>query len=215
MEVHRSCASSVIVHRVPVDSVDCFMEWQRGITQVATSFPGYQTTDIYPPTEDGLLEWVVIIHFDTSEALQRWLHSVERSEWTAKLHGAIANFRLKTLSTGFGPWFAGFVNKPEGRLPPAWKIALTVLLGLYPTVMLLTLVISPHLSWLGLALSMLIGNALSVSILQWAVMPRLNAWLAPWLQANTDKEKALSISGLVLILLLLGALGGLFRWVMG
>lgn len=214
MEIRRSCASSVIVHRVPVNSVDCFIEWQRRISQVATSFPGYQTTDVYPPTEDGQLEWVVIIHFDTSEALQRWLHSVERSEWTAKLHGAIANFRIETLSTGFAPWFGGFVNKPEGTLPPAWKIALTVLLGLYPTVMLLTLLISPHLSWLGFALSMLISNALSVSILQWAVMPRLNTWLAPWLQANTNREKALS-GGLVLILLLLGVLVGLFHWVMG
>ena len=214
MKIHHSCASSVIVHHVPVNSVDFFIEWQRGISQVATSFSGYQTTDVYPPTEDGQLQWVVIIHFDTSEALQRWLHSVERSECIAKLHGEIANFRIESLSTGFASWFAG-INKPEGTLPPAWKIALTVLLGLYPTVMLLTLLISPHLTWLGLALSMLIGNALSVSILQWAVMPRLNAWLAPWLQANTDREKALSVGGLVLILLLLGALGGLFHWVMG
>ena len=49
-----------------------------------------------------------------------------------------AAFRLKTLPTGFGSWFAAQLDGP-GDQPPSWKIALSVLLGLYPTVMLLTL----------------------------------------------------------------------------
>jgi uncharacterized protein len=94
-------------------------------------------------------------------------------------------------------------------------MALTVLLGLYPTVMLLTVGIAPHTSPLGLALSMLIGNALSVSILQWAVMPALNAILAPWLHAPADRGKTLSVGGPLLVLLLLGGLVVLFRQITG
>src|SRR5918993_277853 len=52
MEVRGSWACSVIVHRVPPDGADRFMEWQRGITRVAGGFPGYRGTDIYPPAED-------------------------------------------------------------------------------------------------------------------------------------------------------------------
>jgi uncharacterized protein len=208
-------ASSVIVHRVPADNADGFMAWQRGITQAAEGFPGYQATDVYPPVDGRHQEWVVVVHFDTPETLQRWLDSSVRSEWTAQLPRDIGDFRLKTLPTGFGPWFAGLVGGSERGLPPAWKMALTVLLGLYPTVMLLTLWVGPHTSPLGLALSMLIGNALSVSILQWAVMPVLSAVLAPWLHAPADRAKALSVGGLCLVLLLLGGLAVLFRQVTG
>jgi uncharacterized protein len=215
VELRGSRASSVIIHRVPADSADRFMEWQRGITQAAEGFLGYQATDVYPPAERRHQEWVVVIHFDNPEALQRWLDSSVRSEWTAKLPSEIRDFRLKTLPTGFGPWFAGLVGEAESALPPSWKMALTVLLGLYPTVMLLTLFVGPHTSPLGLALSMLIGNALSVSILQWAVMPALNGLLAPWLHANADRGKALSAGGLFLIFLLLGGLAVLFRQVTG
>ncbi|KGF71889.1 hypothetical protein DO97_14770 [Neosynechococcus sphagnicola sy1] len=213
MDIPGLRTSSVIVHRVPVNSVEHFLEWQHGITRVVENFPGYQTTDLYPPTEPGQLEWVVVINFDSPESLQHWLNSPVRSEWVAKLQGESANFLLKTLSTGFGPWFAELVKGSDPRLPPAWKIALTVLLGLYPTVMLITLFVAPHLKSLGLALSMLIGNALSICILQWGVMPVLNAKLAPWLQAHGKRGKARSLSGLGLILLALGGMMLLFRWV--
>ena len=67
-----------------------------------------------------------------------------RAEWIAKLRGEIGDFRLKTLPSGFGAWFAGLVDGSEGALPPSWKIALTVLLGLYPTVMLLAMFVGPY-----------------------------------------------------------------------
>ena len=94
-------------------------------------------------------------------------------------------------------------------------MALTVLLGLYPTVMALTLFPGPYIEPLGLAVAMLIGNALSVSILQWAVMPALNSLLTPWLKANAEKQRALSVGGLFLILVLLTGLALLFRQVTG
>ena len=64
-------------------------------------------------------------------------------------------------------------------------------------------------------MAMLIGNALSVSILQWAVMPVLNSLLAPWLKANSEKQRAFSVGGLFLILVLLAGLALLFRQVTG
>jgi uncharacterized protein len=94
-------------------------------------------------------------------------------------------------------------------------MALVVLLGLYPTVMLLTIFPGPYTQPLGLALAMLIGNALSVCILQWGVMPLLNILLAPWLKANSDRQRVFSVGGLLLILVLLAGLVLLFRQVTG
>jgi uncharacterized protein len=207
-------ASSVIVHRVPPDRVEQFLELQRGITEAAKAFPGYQATDVYPPAERQQSEWVVVIHFDGPETLQRWLDSPVRAEWIEKRRNELGDFRLKTLPTGFGAWFSDLVDGPEAA-PPPWKIALSVLLALYPTVVVLALCVGPYLNPLGLAVSMLVSNALSVSILQWAVTPALNPLLRPWLRANDQHQRALSLGGLVTILLLLGGMAVLFRLMAG
>jgi uncharacterized protein len=60
------------------------MEWQCGICAVAAEFPGYQTTEIYPPSGKHE-EWVVISHFDDPKTVQDWLDSPKRAEWVAKL----------------------------------------------------------------------------------------------------------------------------------
>jgi uncharacterized protein len=215
VQVPGARASSVIVHHVPPDRVEQFLELQRGITEAAKAFPGYQATDVYPPADRQQSEWVVVIHFHGPETLLRWLDSPLRAEWIEKLRNEMGDFRLKTLPTGFGSWFAGLVNESEVALPPPWKIALSVLLALYPTVMVLAICVGPYLNSLGLAVSMLISNALSVSILQWAVTPALNPMLRPWLRANEEDQRAFSLFGLVAILLLLGGMAILFRLVTG
>lgn len=190
------------------------MEWQRGVAGAAEGFAGYRGTDVYPPGDSRRDEWVVVIHFDDEKSLQGWLNSSVRAQWVEKLQAHVGDFELKALPGGFGAWFAGHAQGPAAP-PPSWKIALTVLLGLYPTVMLLTLFPGPYTEPLGLALAMLIGNTLSVAILQWVVMPVLNIVLTPWLRANSEKERAISVGGLFLILLVLAGLALLFRQVTG
>ncbi len=215
MEMRVSRASAVVVQRVPAASADWFMEWQRGVTGAAEGFSGYRGTDVYPPADNLRDEWVVVIDFDDQKSLQGWLGSSVRAQWVEKLQAQVGDFELKALPGGFGSWFASLGQCPEAVTPPSWKMALTVLFGLYPTVMVLTLFPGPYTQPLGLAWAMLIGNALSVSILQWAVMPALNILLAPWLKANSEKQRALSVGGLFVILVLLVGLALLFRQVTG
>ena len=95
--------------------------WRRGITEAAKAFPGYQATDVYPPADSRQAEWVVVIHFDGPENLQRWLGSPVRTEWVEKLRKEMGDFRLKTLPAGFGAWFAGLVDEPEMGCPRRGK----------------------------------------------------------------------------------------------
>jgi antibiotic biosynthesis monooxygenase (ABM) superfamily enzyme len=90
-------------------------------------------------------------------------------------------------------------------------MALTVLLALFPTVMVLTILVGPLTSHLGLAASTLVGNAMSISILQWVVMPRLTKGLDPWLRRGESAWRWTP----VLILLTLAVLTALFRQVTG
>jgi antibiotic biosynthesis monooxygenase (ABM) superfamily enzyme len=204
----------VIVHRVSAGSRDHFLEWQRGITHAAESFPGYQGTEVYPPATDQESEWVIVIDFDNSKTLQGWLDSPERAQWTAKLPREMRSFQLKMLPSGFAPWFAGLVR--DGESLPHWKMFLTVLFALYPTVVLLTVLVVPYTQpRVGLTLAVLINNILSVSLLEWLGMPVIRVLFAPWLRANSKADRARSLGGLVLIVAALGVMVAIFRQLNG
>lgn len=192
LEIRGSRASTVIVQMVPADHMDAFMKWQHGICAEASTFPGYQTTEVFPPSGEQR-ESVAILHFDDATTLQNWIDSKQRAEWIARLPFETKNFRIKTLPSGFGAWFAGLDD--EGKPLPHWKMALTVLFGLYPTVMALSLFLSPYTQRFGLAVAILIGNAVSVIFLEWLGMPVIRRFLRPWLLAKSDNGKRLSILG--------------------
>lgn len=213
LEVRGARASSVIVQRIPKDATEVFMAWQRGVSAAAAEFPGYQTTELYPPSGQQD-EWVTVIHFDTPKTLQDWLDSPKRVEWIAKLPCEIRDYRLKMVPSGFGAWFAGLSD--DGVPLPHWKLALTVLFGLYPTVMLLTLFLSPHTQRFGLAVSILIGNMASVSLLEWLGTPFIVTPLTgPWLRANGKDQRVFSLVGAVLMLVTLGVMTFLFSLIKG
>jgi antibiotic biosynthesis monooxygenase (ABM) superfamily enzyme len=211
VEVHLSRASAVIVQRIAPDSAAWFLDWQRGIDDAARQFAGYRGSDVYPPSDGQSDQYVVVIHFDNETSLQQWLGSPLRAEWVAKLRARAGDFDLQALPGGFGAWFTGQSRKGQAPPPPAWKMVVTVVLGLFPTVMLLAIFPGPYTARLGFAASMLIGNFLSVSILQWVVMPALTKALGPWLRANGDKQRAFSVVGTLLILLVLVGLVFVFR----
>jgi len=77
-------ASTIIVQHWPADKADTFMAWQREVAALAGAYPGYQATEVYPPTGGGD-EWVIIIHFNDEAMLQAWLDAPERAAWLAKL----------------------------------------------------------------------------------------------------------------------------------
>ncbi len=207
LEVHGAEASSVIVQHIPPKSVDVFMEWQRGVGAAAAKFPGYQTTEIYTPQKQED-QWVVVMHFDDSKTMKGWLDSPTRAEWVAKLPDEVRNFKLKTVPAGMGAWFAGL---DDGALPPHWKNFLSVLVVLYPTVALLNIYVLPPPSRFGLALTILAGNTLSVSFLEWVCAPILNPLFAPWLRAKGKEGRALSIRGGLLMLALVPAMAYVFH----
>ncbi len=56
-----------------------------------------------------------------------------------------------------------------------------VLLALYPTVMLITLINEHLVPEITLPVNILLSNIASVSVLTWLLMPRLTRLLADWL----------------------------------
>jgi antibiotic biosynthesis monooxygenase (ABM) superfamily enzyme len=197
-------ATTVIVHHVPQEQTESFLDSEKEITRIAKTFPGYQTTELYPPSPPDHKDWVVLVHFDDQASLQHWLDSPARKACIEKLSKEAGRFELKLLPSGFGAWFTGQPTESENAPPPGWKMALTVLLALYPVVMILALTVGRATAPLGRAVSILIANALSICVLQWGVMPVVTRLLQPWLNANQPEERVRTIAGLIGILLVIG-----------
>jgi uncharacterized protein len=200
----------VVVQWVAPGAGEVVLEWQRGITGAAEGFPGYQATDVYSPSEDRLEEWVILVHFDTAKNLQNWLDSPQRAEWTAKRPPEVRDFRLQALPSGFAAWFAGLGD--GGGPLPHWKVFLLVLVGLYPTVMVIALFLAPHTQRFGMAVSILLGNIASCVFLEWLGSPVIRLLLGPWLRARGKEGRRRNWIGTVWIVGALAAMALLFHF---
>src|SRR5262249_23658139 len=128
--------------------------------------------------------------------------------------GAGASFELKTLPGGFGGGVTGPLGRAADHVPP-WEMGLSGLLGLYPTVMLLTLFLGPLPSPMGPGAAGPVRHPRCVGLFQCAVMPMLEAVIGPWLRPSRPRGGALTIGGTVLILGQLVGLMLIFRAVAG
>ena len=207
-------ASMVIVHHVPPERVDRFVELQEEITDAGKLAPGYVRTEVYPPTERGSDQWVVVMTFTDQASLDRWFDSPERIRRVSKVSEEIGSFSIKKLPTGFGAWFARLDSDGKEVSPdevPGWKMVMVVLLGLYPTVMLTMTFVNPWLSGVGLAATILIGNVLTVCLLQWILMPWLTSAMERWIRTPVSTAPLLNVGGAFGIAALLGCMTLLFR----
>lgn len=165
-----------------------FRQWQSAIRSGVSSFEGYVRTDVFPPIPGAQAKWYVVVHFDSPANLSQWLDSDTRHQLISLGKRRFGSYRyhIGTGLTGLEAWFSKRTSAEAKRSnPPAWKQNFAVLLGLYPTVMVETLLFSQLRfmeSW-SLATKMFVSNLVSCSLLTWAVMPSvtwlLNFWLKP------------------------------------
>ncbi|MEU3611245.1 antibiotic biosynthesis monooxygenase [Streptomyces sp. NPDC006872] len=178
----------VITHRVDPGQVDEFLAWQRRMSQEEGKFEGFRGTELFRPVEGVQADWTTMYRFDSAEHLDAWLTSPRRQELLAE--GAKFNdFRLHTIDNSFGSWFAFDESGKESPPPSETKTSIAVWVGLYPTVVLLTLALSPlgMPFWLGL----LVGNLLSSFLMSFLTMPHyVNRLLGRWLRPPPDEPAA-------------------------
>ena len=190
--------TTVVTHRVPPEHVDEFLEWQERLRHAESTFPGYRGSEIFRPIDGVQDEWTTLYRFGTAAALDAWLTSAERRELLDE-GKKFSDFRLRTIDNSFGSWFAFDAENGATPAPSETKTAIAVWVGLYPTVVLLTLALSP--ARMPLWLSLLIGNLLSSFAMTFVTMPfYANPLLKRWLRPAADAPKtATNIRGAVLI----------------
>lgn len=193
--------TEVFVTQVSPDKEDAYRKWSAKMHQVEAKFPGFKGVYVQSPTQNQGKNWITLLQFDTPENLDRWLSSEERQQVLRESEPLIASLESHRVISPYAGWFASMAKK--GEIPPVWKQTMIILLVLFPIVMLELKYLNPHLQMLNLSLATFIGNALSVTLISWPMMPIaiwfLSGWLNPRSTLRTTLLGTALMSGLYLI----------------
>lgn len=176
-------ASTVITTRVKPGSDAWFAEWQGRMGAAQQQFPGYVGQRVQAPVPGVNADWVAIVAFDSPEDLRVWTDSPERRALVEESEPYVQRYDVRPADSAFESWFAK--SESGGKPPPSWKLSAIVLLVLYPIVMLEVFTLNHVVKALDLepALGIFIGNAVSVAITGFLLIPwassLLNWWLVP------------------------------------
>lgn len=195
-------ATEVFVTKVNPKKNRAFRAWEAKIQKAESKFEGYQGVYIQAPA--NMLEqgnWITMLRFDNAKNLNRWLESDERREILKEGEPLFEELQSHQVVSPFAGWFAG-LTKAGGEAPAIWKETMLVLLVLFPLVLLEMKFLVPHIGNLGVALATFIGNAISVSLVSWPMMPVAIYFLGWWLQPNPEQRTQTNILGFVVVLFL-------------
>ena len=207
---HERSSTLVISHDVPQGGVPAFLESLDKIQKVESTYPGYLGVTLLEPVPAVQPQWTSMVRFDSREHLEDWANSEDRQALLAEIIASGAKVETDIVGSSFGSWFN--FNMKDGLTTPNWKQWLTVLLGLYPTVMLLGFVTallpggSQNLAFPSgeyFYVNLWLGNLMSTFILAFAVMPLLSRLLRWWLVPQAARLITLWGTALVILLFIL------------
>jgi len=173
-----------VSHRVNQEDVEEFLDWQDRLRVAESRFPGFRGTELFRPVDGVQEEWTALYRYDSAADLDRWLVSDERKTLLAAGE-KFADFHSRTIDNSFGSWFAFDDHGSDTPPPSDIKTSIAVWVGLYPTVVLLSLLLWPLK--MPLWLNLLVGNLCSSLAMTFLTMPYyVNPLLKRWLQPPPD-----------------------------
>lgn len=188
--------TEVIVTEVNPGQEKAYRAWSAKIHQVEAKFPGFRGVYVQSPGSNSK-HWITLLQFDSMENLDRWLQSPERKQVLKDSAPLISSLEAHRVVSPYAGWFASIAK--AGQLPPVWKQTMLVLLVLFPIVIMELKFLSPLTAHLNASLGTFIGNALSVALISFPMMPIAIKLLGWWL--TNDNWKA-TFSGTLLIFFL-------------
>jgi uncharacterized protein len=194
----------VVMHSVAPGKEHEFLAAQVRIAEATAAFPGSEGTIVFPPDSSG--EWMSVIRFRRGHLLSAWMQSRERAEALPVVRASLTrNFSEVSRTAPFGSTVR--IQDGQTKITPGWKMAMLVLLTLYPTVMLLSRFLAPSLDHHGVPpwLLLFISNIASVAMLQWLLTPVASIVFRRWLDPIDGAGVRVSVIGAAAVVLLYGA----------
>lgn len=173
--------TEVFITQVSHKNEKAYREWVAKIHYAEAKFPGFRGVYLQSPAQTGGVNWITLLRFDTPENLDKWLCSPERKKVLEEAKPLISSLETHRMISPYAGWFSS-IAKPG--LPPLWKQTMIVLLVLFPIVMLELKYLSLLTAGLNLSLATFIGNAISVTLISWPMMPTAIFFLRWWLMSQ-------------------------------
>ncbi len=192
--------TEVFVTQITPEKEKIYREWTAKIHQAEAKFPGFKRVYMQSPQKGGL-NWMTLLQFDTPENLDRWLHSSERQKVLDEAKPLILSLESHRMISPYAGWFAPLAQQ-AGEAPPVWKQTMIVLLVLFPIVALELKYLSLLTTGLNVSLATFIGNALSVTLIAWPMMPMTLFFLGWWLMPKSEKRRQATLVGTLLMMIL-------------
>ena len=179
--------SAVFSQRIKAGREGEFLRAHEEIHGALRGAAGFEALESYPPVPGVQEEWVDIVRFRDTASLEAWMVSGERKARLSAMAPLMENASVRKIAPGFDAWFP----LGGGRSPtPRWKQALAVFFSLYPTVMATNALVAATFPVTSRPAMTLVGNAISVAVLNWLAMPAANVLLRPFLSARGGDWRA-------------------------
>lgn len=195
-------ATQVFVTKVRPQESEAFRTWEAKMRKAESKFEGYQGVYIQTPANLEQGNWMTILRFNNAKNLEAWLHSDERRAILQEGRALFDKLESHRVESPFGSWFSSVTKKSGGVAPAVWKQTMLVLLVLFPMVLLEIKFLSPWTEPLGITVGTFIGNAISVSLVSWPMMPLVISCLGWWLEPNPASRQQINFLGALLVLFL-------------
>ena len=192
----RTGVTEVIVAQVNPDNERAYRTWSAKIHQAEARFAGFRGVYVQAPSNNQG-HWITLLQFDTIEHLDQWLQSPDRQKLLSESAPLISSIESHRMISPYSGWFASIAK--VASLPPVWKQSMLVLLVLFPIVMLEIKYLSPLTASWPLAVGTFIGNALSIALISFPMMPIAIYFLGWWLLPEKGKRRMKTICGTVLL----------------
>lgn len=206
----QQSATEVIITRIKPGKETAYRAFADKIQRAQQTFPGYIGSFVQPPHQNET-GWTTVLRFNAVRDLERWLSSPERKSLLEEAEELIEGFEAQRVDTSFPGWVPA--DPSTGRPPNVWKTACLVLLVLFPVIMLELRFLNPILKAAGFApaLGTFTGNAISVALTTWPLMPLAIRGFHPWLFPEGQSPRVVAAMPLILALCYLVELAVFWR----
>lgn len=187
---HFPClVTTMFARRVRAGMEEAYEQWMRGITAEACNFPGYLGTTVLRPRGEEQPQYIVIINFGSGGELESWMHSEARAAWLKRAEPLTVDDEEAQTITGLERWFT-LPSRAVSQPPPRYKMAVLTVVGLFPLLVLLQLVLTPVVEPLPHWLRLLVSVLVAVPLMTYAVMPVVTWAFFRWLYPGSRSWRA-------------------------
>ncbi|BBM03132.1 antibiotic biosynthesis monooxygenase [Microbulbifer sp. GL-2] len=192
----------VVFQRVKPDHMRDYKKWLETIGGAAAERPGFIGRELIKPIKGLQDDWVIIIRFDSEDNLNLWLSSSIHKKLMKESESFLERVQYQKIGRGFEDWLAHARGVKSNTLPPQWKMAMLIILALYPIIMLISIWILPLMEGWVSALSVFVSSIISVSVLTWVAMPIVTRVFGFWLSGGVQAKKSVTFLGATTVIFL-------------